>query len=403
LGNFGNETIKSPTFVKAASAIAIAGAMGWSGFHFFQSSRHVVLLVYFLLFAVSSYFVAIFRGRARDVALGFAAIVLGLAIIEIVTSTLGGKATTYKERDSWAPRPELGWSPARPGPIHEKKIAANGDVIYDVVNTIDENLMRKVVSADSGPLIAFFGDSFTFGAGVQDADTLPQAFADMTDRKFRVLNLAVTAYGPQQFLRALEIDVHDALLKREPRLFVMLTFPWHSARTSCKSSNAWFGPSYALENGAPVYRGPCSARATGVLGVFHNLFRSTEAYKYIFEPREQAMEPADLDLYIAILIRSGEIARRKYGVSTLILYLPDNLSDARYRLGPGYGNEDIVRRLREGGLQVVDVFIDANAYPGQTLFIQGDGHPTGLAHRIWAGRVKDFVAAELETRSGAAR
>ncbi len=403
MGNYGSGMIKSPTLAKTACAIAFAGAIGWGGIHFLQLSRHVVLFVYFLLFAVSCYFVVIFRGRTRDVALGFASIVLGLAIIEIITSTLGGQATTYKEKDSWAPRPELGWSPARPGPIHERKIAANGNVIYDVVNTIDENLTRKVVSTDGGPLIAFFGDSFTFGAGVQDADTLPQAFADITDRKFRVLNLAVTAYGPQQFLRALEIDVHDALLRRDPRLFVMLTAPWHAARTSCKASNAWLGPSYALENGAPAYRGPCSARAMGVLGVFHNLFRSTEAYKYIFEPREQPTESADLDLYMAILIRAGEIARQKYGVPTLILYLPDNLSDTRYRLGPGYGNEDIMRKLRAGGLQVLDATIDENAYPGQTLIIQGDGHPTGLAHRIWAGRVKDFVATELESRGGGAR
>jgi hypothetical protein len=177
-----------------------------------------------------------------------------------------------------------GVEPSAPGTNSRKKrVAANGDVIYDVVNTIDVHLTRKVVSAESGPTIAFFGDSFTFGAGVQDAETFPQAFADMTDRKLRVLNLGVTAYGPQQFLRALEIDVHDALLRQDPRLFVMLTSPWHASRTSCKASNAWLGPSYALENGAPVYRGPCSARVLGVLGMLHTLFRSTEAYKYFFD------------------------------------------------------------------------------------------------------------------------
>jgi hypothetical protein len=99
-------------------------------------------------------------------------------------------------------------------------------------------------------------------------------------------------------------------------------------------------------------------------------------------------ELADLDLYVAILIRAGEIARQKYGVPTLILYLPDNLSSVRYRLGPSYSNEDIIRRLRDGGLRVVDVQIDVSAYSGQTFVIPGDGHPTGLADRIWAGRVR---------------
>jgi hypothetical protein len=87
----------------------------------------------------------------------------------------------------------------------------------------------------------------------------------------------------------------------------------------------------------------------------------------------------------------------------LILYLPDNLSSVRYRLGPTYSNEDIIRRLRDGGLRVVDVQIDVSAYSGQTFVISGDGHPTGLANRIWAGRAKDFVATEIETSGRVAR
>jgi hypothetical protein len=69
-----------------------------------------------------------------------------------------------------------------------------------------------VISAPTGLTAAFFGDSMTFGQGVPDAYTLPQAFADATGHRWRVLNLAFPGYGPQQFLRSLETDIFRDLL-----------------------------------------------------------------------------------------------------------------------------------------------------------------------------------------------
>lgn len=379
---------------RIAAAILIALAAIIAAFLLIEQSRYVALLIYGVLFLLSCFFVVVLRGRLRDVSLVGASLALGLIGVELIVWRVGGAPMTYKDKGSWSQKGDLGWSPTRPGPIHEKKVAANGDVIYDVVNTIDEHLLRRTESATSGPTIAFFGDSMTFGAGVNDADTLPQSFADLTGRRLRVLNLAVTGYGPQQFLRALEIGAHDELLRDDPRLFVIFTSPWHASRTSCVADNAWFAPSYELKDGAPVFRGSCAEQAKGLSGALRGLFRTTEAFKFFLQ-RERPMEQADLDLYLAILIKAGELAREKYGVPTLILYLPDDLSNPRYRLGPGYGNDDLMRKLRDGGLKVVDAFIDFSAYPPNSLLIPGDGHPTGLAHRIFAGKVKAFVDAEM--------
>ena len=57
----------------------------------------------------------------------------------------------------WGIKGELGLSPIRPGLIHEKKVAANGDVIFDVTYTIENDLSRKVTSPQSAPLVAFDG------------------------------------------------------------------------------------------------------------------------------------------------------------------------------------------------------------------------------------------------------
>jgi hypothetical protein len=385
--------ITSP--VKAIIVALVAAALIWLGFTFVQPVRYAILLGIGVLFLTFAYFVVIFRGRARDIALVCATLALGFGGIEMAVSRLGGFATTYKEKGSWGPRGDLGWSPMRPGVIHEKKVAANGDVIYDVTNTIDENLNRKVVSATSGPTVAFFGDSFTFGAGLNDADTLPQIFADLTGRKFRVLNLAVTAYGPQQFLRALETDAYVSLLKQDPRLFIMLTSPWHAARTSCKDRNSWYAPSYALVNGEPVYRGSCADQVSGFSGALRSLLRSTEMFQYFFDARMSAVDAADMDLYTAILVKAGKLAREKYNVPTLILYLPDDLASPRYHLDPAYSNANLMRKLQDGELTVDEINFDVAHYPANRLVIAGDGHPTGFTNRIWGQRLEEIVKKQF--------
>jgi hypothetical protein len=60
--------------------------------------------------------------------------------------------------------------PEHAGRFHaEKTDPKSATPIYstDYYYTIDANLLRETHSADTGPTIAFFGDSFTFGEGVR--------------------------------------------------------------------------------------------------------------------------------------------------------------------------------------------------------------------------------------------
>lgn len=383
--------------LKVTGAILVAAVLAWLGYEFIEANRHLVLYEVFLVFALFSYLVAVLRGGWRDVALVCASLAFGIAVVEVVLWRLNNSPTTFREKGSWGIKGELGLSPVRPGVIHEKKVAANGDVIFDVTYTIEDNLTRKVVSSD-GPLVAFFGDSFTYGAGVDDGDTLPQIFADFTAGSYRVVNLGVSGYGPQQTLRALETDLYPTIAQN-PRLFIIQTAPWHAFRTSCKADNAWFGPSYELENGAAVYKGSCASRQTPFRRAMTTLLRWTEAYDYFIGHREKPVEPKDMDLYISIIARSAEIAKQKYGVPMLVLYLPDDLSNPRYQLGPEFTNASIMDRLRDKGLKVMDLTIDLNAYAGQRLIIPGDGHPTGLLNRIWGERLRDFVKEKFGAAS----
>jgi hypothetical protein len=175
-----------------------------------------------------------------------------------------------------------------------------------------------VTSAPTGTSVAFFGDSMTFGQGVPDAETLPQAFADATGYRLHVLNLAFPGYGPQQFRRALETDMFRDLLT-EPHLFVFLTAPWHAERSACTSNFVLRAPRYVMVEGRPAYEDKCIDHWAMRL---RSWLTRTAIYSVFFEPAFGGAGRADMDLYVAVLIRAGQLARERYGIPTLILYQP---------------------------------------------------------------------------------
>jgi hypothetical protein len=335
-------------------------------------------LGYYFGFVIAVYLAVKLSGRLRDGATTIASVLLCLAVADTGAIIKLGPANTTHTTSLNRLDPVLGWAP-KPGVDRETKYdPKTGKIVADASITVDSRGLRKVVSAQDGPTIAFFGDSMTFGVGVADAETLPQLFADLTGRRLRVLNLAVGAYGPQQFLRTLETDLFKDVLER-PRLFVYLTSQWHAERTSCMPEFVFLAPRYELIDGRPTFRGRCH-------GLAYALLARSAIYRAFVEPAVRHIAPKDIDLYVAILIRSADLAREKYGAPTVILYLPD----PGYARQSGFSDEQIMQRLRHAGLKVINVWLAQRDFPGQPLAIPGDGHPTGVAN---LARAKMLYAA----------
>jgi hypothetical protein len=371
------------TIVKIVALFALVGAgvylrgSPWSSWNRFQEL--------FLGVAVAVYVAAVVGGRLRDAFIVVASVGLGLTVAEAYALVVSAPAIESSTPGYSVPRSIVGWGPGQPGVYRARKLdGRSGSVIYDVGYTIDADRNRQVISAPMGPTVAFFGDSMTFGQGVPDADTLPQAFADATGYRWRVLNLAFPGYGPQQFLRALETDIFRDLLT-EPRLFVFLTAPWHAERSSCLSDFVADGPRYVLVDGISRYEGTCREYWPVRL---RRLWTRTAMYSVFFEPVFGGARSEDIDLFVGILLRAGQLAREKYGVPTLILYW----ADEAYARHAGVTDAQILARLREGGLVVIDARLDPKDFSGQGLQIPGDGHPTGVANRARALLVRDASA-----------
>lgn len=350
----------------------------------FASFRLVSFILAFLALACSA---SLLRGKWRDGFVVLTSLAFGLSFVETIAVIFDSRSLPVLAKGFTVPQPVIGLGPEHAGRFHsEKTNRKSGGQIYSVDYTIDSNLLRETKSIDTGPTIAFFGDSFTFGEGLNDADTLPQRFADLLDRKQRVLNLGYPAYGPQQFLAELQTGRFDKVIGEQPRLFIFQTAAGHAERTACKPFWVRRWPRYELENGEVVLKGTCHDGPTQGIRVW---IEHMASFRLFVEPYLQRITHDDVELYIRILLAATKLAKEKYGVATLIPY--SQTLGSRYLDGTGFTDDEIVQRLREGGAMVVDVSLAKEEAAGAPVTIKGDGHPTALANRLKASILKEYI------------
>jgi hypothetical protein len=347
-------------------------------------------LVFFLLADIAG----LVRGKWRNFLLVPASLTFGICLIEGAANIWEPKELTLVSPPYglYTTRPIIGEGPDRAGLFHQQKTdQSTGATVYSVDYTIDSNLLRHTQSCETGPAIVFFGCSFMFGAGLNDGDTLAQAFADTLDRKERVVNLGFPGYGPQQFLSEMQSGLFDPVIGPQPRLFVFLTAVWHAERSSCKSHFARHSPRYILENGELVLKGVCRE---GLSLQLQEWLWNSAAYRVFIEPYERRVTHDDVELYVRIMLAAIDLAKKKYAVPPIVLYLKTPVG-SKYLSGTGFSEDIIMQRLKDGGAAVIDASLNREEAAGATIAIPGDGHPTALANRLRAGILKNYLEQNM--------
>lgn len=373
-----------PLMFRVATIPLLIACISWS--EAWRPTGYFRLLSLIFAFLLLIDFVVLLRGRWRDGAIVIASLVLGLCLVEGLGMILEPKQLIVRSQGLYERQPVIGFGPSHPGKYHdEKSDPKTGATIFNAEYTIDAHLLRQIESGDRGPTIVFFGDSMTFGVGVNDADTLPQIFSDLLDRKQRVLNVAFGGHGPQHFLRELETGFYDPLIGARARLFIFMTAAWHAERSTCRPFWMRYAPRYDLEGDGVAFKGECEEGAQLRL---REWIENSAAYRYFIEPQSQKLSHDDVELYIRTLVAAVGLAKEKYGVRTLIPYIPVT---ADYLHRTGFTDAMIVERLRQGGAIVLDVSLEKEEAEGALMRIPGDGHPTPLANRLRALILKAYL------------
>ena len=78
-----------------------------------------------------------------------------------------------------------------------------GETLYAVVYSVDKRGLRvepPLAPGHGDRCVLFFGCSYTFGEGVNDAETLPYRTGVLAEGRLRMINFGLHGYGPHQML-----------------------------------------------------------------------------------------------------------------------------------------------------------------------------------------------------------
>lgn len=119
------------------------------------------------------------------------------------------------------------------------------EVVFDTLCTLDEEGRRATpVRPDAARAVLLFGDSFTFGDGVEDRETFAWRLGELLGPDWQVFNYGVSGYGAHQALALIESGriPFAALRGRYREIFAFFLSIGDHPRRAC----TWFsrGPRY---------------------------------------------------------------------------------------------------------------------------------------------------------------
>lgn len=293
-----------------------------------------------------------------------------------------------------APHPDLGYAPVPGRRVSARKYFGE-DLLYDVSYTIGDNGLRVTPQPLAGrakECVVFFGDSITFGEGVNDQETMPAYVAAAAGGQPTVHNFGFSGYGPHQMLAAIEGDLLDRTIYCRPSHFIFLTIITHVARSAGLASWDRHGPRYRLDDrSVPQRQGnfdsPTLALDRWPVPVWAEWVLDRSQIYQAFFGRGRAPTDADLELYLRIIGRSRALSAARYpGSEFHVLLWADERGDPRVPI--------IVSRFGEMGVAVhprsraaPELHRDPSAY----VLSPHDQHPNPQGHRLAAQYVASAI------------
>ena len=121
--------------------------------------------------------------------------------------------------------------------VLSRELVFENKLLYQVKYTIDDHGLRIAspsvnTEKRQSNCLLFFGDSFTFGEGVKDDETMPYRVSEKTKRRYHAYNFAFLGYGPHQMLAQLQEGLVDAAIECKPAVAIYQALPDHVSRAA---------------------------------------------------------------------------------------------------------------------------------------------------------------------------
>ena len=154
---------------------------------------------------------------------------------------------------------------------------AGSRVLYDVAYTTGPDHFRIVPEVNQAQrCVLLFGDSLTFGEGVNDEETSAAQIVTRSKGRVAAKSLGIGGWGPHQFLAGIQSGRFQRAISCQPSDAVYLFIPAHAGRAAGRGRWDKHGPLFRLDsNGRPVRAGNFNTGGTSWRELF-GLNRLTE-------------------------------------------------------------------------------------------------------------------------------
>jgi hypothetical protein len=336
---------------------------------------------------------------AKVVCLNLAVAFVTLGALETwataITSTRSAEAATY-DPASYQRDDVLGVAPS-PHSVVRSTRRRDGEVIFDATYTIGPDRLRVVPPSNLHPpdaCVLFFGDSFIYGEGLADEQTLPFRVAVLGEGRYQVYNFGFHGYGPHQMLSALEHGRVAEVIRCRPTQVIFQSLTDHVARAAGVVSWARHHPRYRLQpDGTVRYDGHFDDGAPADTGRVTREVREQMAKSGLYRwlsARHRKVNADDLRLYVGIVSQARRDIEAAYpGCSFDVLLWAQSNGEVGATL-PGSAVDSA---LRAAGItpRIVEQILPAYAQDSASYAIPFDGHPNARANDLLAHYVVQSI------------
>jgi hypothetical protein len=364
-----------------AGWILLMAGTGIAAFRFIDFGA--VLILFLVLFLVIGLGMITRRRLLRLVMMNLAVFVSFLILTEAVfvireyRTSSGERRVHLHNVYASVKHPVFGWTLVKnTSEIWSKSIGSES--VYRCRVTVDSNGLRVSPASNAADpeAVLFFGNSCTFGEGVDDSLTLPYQFGTMKSDRYQVYNFGVSGYGPHHMLAQLESGFVDEVVQEPVKhIILQVLYPEHVYRILGYYEWNSRSPEYKPDSlGYPVFKGLYCDNRTPATGLRFWKYSATLRYLH---SRNAPLSRQDKELFAGIILKAKQYTDRQFNHPEFHLLLWD-WSDG--------GDASLFDQLRKAGIQIHDA---KSIFPGDPAspkfrISRWDTHPNALAYKLMA-------------------
>ena len=229
-------------------------------------------------------------------------------------------------------------------------------VIYDASYTTGPDSFRVVPKVENAQrCVLLFGDSFTFGEGVNDDQTSAAQIVAKSKGQVEVKSLGIGGWGPHQFLAGLQSGRFQRAITCKPTDAVYLFIPAHTARAAGRGKWDRFGPRFVVDNKGRAVR-------DGNFNTVGKSWRELVGFNRLTESEEE-------ELAAAIITEASRELERLYPGIRFHVFTWDGVTAG------------VIQRLKDNGVRVHTIRQIIPDYSDAYLIAPPfEYHPTAAAY-----------------------